>query len=179
MNQTPALPTVCDNVTQTSALPTTSEIVTQTDSYFDISEIPPGAPCPKLPWGYSYLQFYRLLREYPDIHPEDFVTYGILQSQPRCGTQEDWGQVAAMLSHMMGGRLTFIAELMVILNRAPRLDKNNPMRIVEEQNVLYLVALERSLSPVPRGMDAFFALGAAPEGPPVAAPQPQAGPSGA
>jgi len=157
----------------------TSEIVTQTDSYFNISEIPPGVPRPKLPWGYSYLQFHCLLREYPDIHPKDFVTYRILQSYPRHGTKEDWGQVAAVLSHMMGGRLTFIAELMVILNRAARLDRNHPMSIVKEQNVLDLVALERSRSTVPRGVGVLLALGAPPGGPPMAAPQPQAGPSGA
>jgi len=109
MSQTPALPTACDNVTQTPVVPTTAEITRQTDSYFDISEIPPEAPRPNFFWRYSYPQFHCLLREYPDVHSEDFVTYGILQSQPHRGTQEDWGQVAAVLSHMMGGRLAFIA----------------------------------------------------------------------
>jgi len=94
------------------------------------------------------------------VHPEYFVTYEIFQSQPRCGTQEDWGQVAAVRSYIMGGRLTFIAELMVILNRAARLDRNNLMRIVEEQNVLDLAALS-SRSTIPRGMNGFLALGAA------------------
>jgi len=105
MTQTPALPTLCDNVTQTSAIPTTAEIITQTDIYFDISEIPPGAPHPKLPWGYynSCPQFNTLLLTHPIVHPEDFVTYGIMQEAPRRGTQEEWGQVAVILNSMVEG----------------------------------------------------------------------------
>jgi len=49
--------------------------------YFDNEVIPPGAPRPKLPWVYSYAQFDQLLQAYPELHPEDFVTFGILQEQ--------------------------------------------------------------------------------------------------
>jgi len=63
---------LCDNVTQTPATPTTAEIITQTDIYFDISEIPPGAP-----------QFNVLLLAHPTVHPEDFVTYRIMQEAHR------------------------------------------------------------------------------------------------
>jgi len=58
----------------------------QTKVYFDTAEIPPGAPRPTLPCGYSYHQYDTLLHAYPEVHPEDFVTFGILQKQPRRGT---------------------------------------------------------------------------------------------
>jgi len=54
----------------------------QAGAFFDNDIISPGAPRPKLPWAYSYAQFEALLAAYPDVHPEDFVTYGILQAQP-------------------------------------------------------------------------------------------------
>jgi len=68
--------------------------------YFDNAEM----PCTTLLWGYGYWQFYCLLAASPKVHPEDFVTFGILQEQPRRGTIRDWGQVATVLAHMIGGR---------------------------------------------------------------------------
>jgi len=52
----------------------------QAGANFDNEVIPPGAPRPKLPWAYTYTQFDALLAAYPDVHTEDFVTYGILQA---------------------------------------------------------------------------------------------------
>jgi len=65
---------------------TYSSATRQTKIYFDNAEILPGAPRPTLPWGYGYPQFDAMLAAYPEVHPEDFVTFGILQEQPRCGT---------------------------------------------------------------------------------------------
>jgi len=59
----------------------------QAGAFFDNDVIPPGAPRPKLPWAYSYCQFEALLAAYPDVHPEDFVSYGILQAQPCRGSR--------------------------------------------------------------------------------------------
>jgi len=60
-------------------------------TYFDNEVIPPGVPRPKLPWAYTYAQFDALLTSYPAVHPEDFVTFGILQAQPRRGSYAEWG----------------------------------------------------------------------------------------
>jgi len=68
----------------------------QAGAYFDNEVIPPGAPRPKLPWAYSYAQFDALLTAYPDVHPEDFITYGILQAQPRRGSFSEWGDVGTL-----------------------------------------------------------------------------------
>jgi len=57
----------------------------QAGCYFNNDTIPPGAPQPKLLWAYTYAQFDELLAAYPELHPEDFVTFGILQEQPRRG----------------------------------------------------------------------------------------------
>jgi len=51
-------------------------------AYFDNDVIPPGVPRPRLPWAYTYAQFEALLLAYPTVHPEDFITYGVLQAQP-------------------------------------------------------------------------------------------------
>jgi len=77
----------------------------QAGAYYDNEVIPPGAPPPKLPWAYTYAQFDALLAAYPDVHPEDFVTYSILQAQPRRGSYSKWGEVASVLSHMFGAIL--------------------------------------------------------------------------
>jgi len=74
----------------------------QAGAYFDKEVIPPGAPCPKLPWAYTYAQFNALLAAYPDVHPEHFFSYGILQAQPRRGSYQESGEVAGVLSHMVG-----------------------------------------------------------------------------
>jgi len=52
----------------------------QAGSYFDNEVIPPGVPRPTLPWAYSYAKFDTLFTTYPDVYPEDFVTFGILQA---------------------------------------------------------------------------------------------------
>jgi len=59
----------------------------QAGCFFDNDVIPPGALRPKLPWAYSYAQFDQLLQAYPEVHPEDFVNFGILQEQPRRGAR--------------------------------------------------------------------------------------------
>jgi len=81
-----------------------TSISCQAGAYFDNDVIPPGTPRPKLPWAYSYAQFDALLAAYSDVHPEDFVTYRILQTQPRRGSQCEWGEVAGVLAHMVGGQ---------------------------------------------------------------------------
>jgi len=68
-----------------------SSIASQAGAYFDNEIIPPGAPRPKLPWAYTYAQFDQLLQAYPEVHPEDFVPFGILQEQPhRAGSGARW-----------------------------------------------------------------------------------------
>jgi len=59
----------------------------QAGAYFDNDVIPPGVPSPCLPWAYTYGQFGALLDAYPAVHPEDFVTFGVLQALPRRGSQ--------------------------------------------------------------------------------------------
>jgi len=76
----------------------------QAGAYFDNEVIPPGVPPLKLPWAYSYAQFDALLTTYPDVHPEDFVTLGILQSQPRWGSYSEGGEEVGVLAHMAGGK---------------------------------------------------------------------------
>jgi len=118
----------------------------QAGAYFDNDVIPPGAPRPRLPWSYSYAQFGTLLTSYPDVHPEDFWTYGILQTQPRRGSQCEWGEVAGVLAHMVGGRLLLANQLLLIINRIQRLDPDDPMRAVEEGALVALVMRERRRS---------------------------------
>jgi len=76
--------------------------------------------------------FDQLLRAYPEVHPEDFVTYGILQEQPRRGSAREWGEVAGVLSNMVEGRYTLLLEMAVVINRIARLDRADPMRAIEE-----------------------------------------------
>jgi len=76
----------------------------QAGAYFDNNVIPPGVTRPRLPWAYTYLQFEALLTAYPTVHPEDFITFGVFQAQPRRGSQHEWGDVAGVLAHMAGGR---------------------------------------------------------------------------
>jgi len=96
---------------------TTKTAESQAGCYFDNEIIPPGAPRPKHPWAYSYAQFDQLLHAYPEVHPEDFVTFGILQEQPRRGSHREWGEVAGVLSHMIGGQQSLVIELITIVNR--------------------------------------------------------------
>jgi len=85
----------------------------QAGCYFDNEVIPLGAPRPKLPWAYTYAQFDQLLQAYPKVHPQEFVTFCILQEQPRRGSYREWGEVAGVLSHMIGGRQSLVTELMI------------------------------------------------------------------
>jgi len=89
----------------------------QVGAFFNNEEIPPGVIRPRLPWAYSYAQFGALLTAYPDIHPEDFVTFGVHHAQPRSGSQGEWGDVAGVLAHMVGGRLHLADQLLIIINR--------------------------------------------------------------
>jgi len=42
--------------------------------------------------------FDQLLQAYPEVHPEDFVTFSILQEQPLRGSAREWGEVAGVLA---------------------------------------------------------------------------------
>jgi len=103
----------------------------------------------------KFIQKLKFICAYPTVHPADFVTYGILQAQPRRGTRSDWGQLAEVLDNMLGGRQTVVADLMVIVLRMIRLDRDGPMREAEEQNVLDYLLEDQTRSNVPRGVDAF------------------------
>jgi len=94
----------------------------QAGAFFDNKTIPPGVPRPTLPWAYTYAQFDHLLTTYPDVHSEDFVTFGILQAQPRRGSYSEWGEVASVLTHMVGGKRTLANELYAVIRRIQRLD---------------------------------------------------------
>jgi len=153
----------------------TTTTACQAGTNFDNEIIPPRAPRPKLPWAYSYAQFDLLLQAYPEVHPEDFVTFGILQEQPRRGSCREWGEVAGVLSHMIGGRRSLVNELIVIINHIDRLDRDDPMRVTEEQALVTVLLRERRRSALPLG-DRAFALLAAPGLDRPASPQP--GPSG-
>jgi len=74
----------------------------QAGCHFDNKVIPPGAPRPKLLWAYCYAQFDTLLTTHPEVHSEDFVTFGILQAQPLRGSYTEWGEVASVVTHMVG-----------------------------------------------------------------------------
>jgi len=108
--------------------------------------------------------FDQLLLAYPDVHPEDFVTYGILQEQPRRGSAREWGEVAGVLENMVAGRYTLLRELAVVMNRIARMDRADPMRATEEMALVDIIRRERRRSRVPLGRGAF-ALLAAPGGP--------------
>jgi len=114
----------------------------QAGAYFDNEVIPPGAPRPKLPWAYSYAQFNALLTAYPDVHPEDFITYGILQAQPRHGSYSEWGDVAGVLLHMVGGKKTLANENSIVIDCIQRLGRGNPMRVEEEEALVAIVMRE-------------------------------------
>jgi len=121
-----------DRGTDMPPVPTTTPGC-QGETFFDNKIIPPGASHPRLPWAYTYAQFDQLLQVHPEVHPEDFVTFGILQEQPRHGSCREWGEVAGVLSHMICGRRPLVNELVLIINRIDRLDRDDPMRVTEEQ----------------------------------------------
>jgi len=99
----------------------------------------------------TYPQFDALLAAYPDVHPEDFVTYGILQPQPRRGSYREWVDVTVVLSHMVGGKRTLANELSVIIHRIQCLERDDPMRVTEEEALVAIVMRERRRSGVPLG----------------------------
>jgi len=107
----------------------TTTVGSQAGAYLNNEIIPPGAPRPKLPWAYTYAQFDQLLQAYSEVHAEDFVTFGILQEQPRRGSCREWGEVAGVLSHMIGGRRTLVNELSIIISMIQHLDRDDPMSI--------------------------------------------------
>jgi len=74
----------------------------QAGAYFENEVIPPCASRSKLPWAYTYAQFDALLAAYPDVHPEDFVTYGIFQAQPRRGSYREWEPRRHVVAHGRG-----------------------------------------------------------------------------
>jgi len=115
----------------------------QAGAHFDNDVIPPGVHRPRLPWAYSYRQFETLLLAYPTVHPEDFITFGVLQAQPRRGSQGEWGDVAGVLAHMAGGRRLLADSFFVVMRRIQRLARNDPMRAVEEEALVALVLDER------------------------------------
>jgi len=122
--------------------------------------IPPDVPRPKLPWAYSYPQFDALLTTYPDVHSKDFVSFGILQAQPRRGSYSEWGEVASVLTHMVGGKRTLADELFTIIRRIQCLDRDDPMRAIEEAALVAVVLRERRRSGVPQGDGAYATLAA-------------------
>jgi len=128
---------------------TTSAKVCQTGCYLDNELIPPRAPRPKLPWAYTYAMFDQLLQAYPEGHPEDFVTFVILQEQPRRGSAREWGEVAGVLANMIGGRQPLVTKLMTIINWIARLDRTDPMRVTEEVALVAVLLRERRCSRVP------------------------------
>jgi len=83
----------------------------QAGAFFNTEEIPPGVPRPRLPWGYSYAQFGALLDLYPGIHPEDFITFGVLNDQPRRGSLLEWQDAAGVLSHMSADAASWSTSL--------------------------------------------------------------------
>jgi len=143
----------------------------QAGAYFNNETIPPGITRPRLPWAYTYGQFEALLLAYPTVHPKDFITIGVLQAQPRRGSHREWGEVAAVLAHMAGGRRLLADSFYTVMRRIQRLARNDPMRAVEEEALVALVLDERRRSNTPLGDGAYATL-AAPGGPlALAAPQ--------
>jgi len=136
----------------------------QAGAYFDNETIPPGVPRPRLPWAYTYAQFEALLLAYPTVRPEDFITFGVLQAQPRRGSHGEWGDVAAVLAHMAGGRRLLADAFYNVMRRIRHLGRNDPMRAVEEEALVALVLDERRRSNAPSGDGAYATL-AAPGGP--------------
>jgi len=133
---------------------------------FNNDEIPPGVPRPRMPWNYTYRQFGALLDLYPGIHPEDFITFGVLNDQPRRGSLLEWRDAAGVLAHMVGGRRLLVDRLVPFLRRLQDLHTGDPDRVVEEQGLGAIIMAEWRRSRVPLGDRSHAAL-AAPGGPTV------------
>jgi len=136
----------------------------QAGAYFNNDEIPPGVVRPRLPWAYTYAQFEALFLAYPTVHPEDFVTFGVLQAHPQRGPHRKWGEVAGVLAHMAGGRRLLANAFFTVMRRIQRLARDDPMRAVEKEALVALVLDERRRSNAPLGDGAYATL-AAPGGP--------------
>jgi len=141
----------------------------QAGSYFDNEVILPGVPHPRLPWAYTYEQFEALLLAYPTVHPEGFITFGVIQAQPRRGSQGEWGDVTSVLAHMAGGRRLLADAFYAVMRRIQRLACDDPMRAIEEEALVALVLAERHRANAPSGDGAYATL-AAPGGPLTFAP---------
>jgi len=118
----------------------------QAGAYFNNETIPPGVHRPRLPWAYTYAQFEALLLAYPTVHPEDFITFGVIQAQPQRGSQGEWGKVAGIVAHMAGSRQLLADAFYAVMRRIQRLARDDPMRAVEEEALVTLVPspLQRS-----------------------------------
>jgi len=136
----------------------------QAGAVFDNDLIPPGVPRPLMPWGYSYRQFQTLLSSYPTIHPEDFISFGVSRSQPRTGSRGEWGEVAGVLEHMVGGRRLLADDFYTVMRRIQLLPRTDPARAAEEDVLIDLVLAERGRARAPIGEGAYATLGA-PGGP--------------
>jgi len=64
---------------------------------------------------------------------------------------KEWGEVAGVLAHSIGGRRLLVNEMVLIVNRIQRLDRHDPMRATEEQELVSMLLRERRRSTVPRG----------------------------
>jgi len=88
---------------------------------------------------------------------------GIPQAQPRRGSYLKWGEVAGVLSHMVGGKRVLANELSIIIHRIRRLERDDPMRATEETALVDVVMRVHRRSAVPLG-DGAYPLLAAPGG---------------
>jgi len=135
-----ALASTADEATQVFLRPHQSWAFTQTERLAtSVTNSYTQTARPRLPWSYSYAQFGALLNLYPDIHPEDFVTFGVLHDQPRRGSLLEWRDAAGVLSHMVGGRLLLVNQLFPIIRRIQRLHAGDPTRAAEEEALVAIV----------------------------------------
>jgi len=88
--------------------------------------------------------FDQLLQAYPEVHPEDLATFGVLQEQPTTsGVSQGVGEVAGVLANMVGGRNTLVTEIFAIIHRIARLDRADPMRATEKLALVAVIRRER------------------------------------
>jgi len=98
------------------------------------------------------------------IHPEDFISFGVSRSQPRTGSRGEWGEVAGVLEHMVGGRRLLADDFYTVMRRIQLLPRTDPARAAEEDVLIDLVLAERGRARAPIGEGAYATLGA-PGGP--------------
>jgi len=136
----------------------------QAGAIFDTDYIPPGVLRPRMPWGYTYAQFEVLLNAYPTVHPENYISFGVLRAQPRPGSRGEWEAAAGVLEHMVGGRRLLANSFYTVMRRIQLLSRDDPARAVEEDALVDLVLAERGRASAPIGEGAYAILGA-PGGP--------------